>query len=125
MLPREPTTKPARALLYIGIHGSVVALDPESGTILWTTRLRTGSSLVPLQVEGERLYALSGGEISCLDAQDGTLIWHNRLRGLGMGFACLASANGTTMSLSAAAMAAAVAATAGAAAASSAAASGR
>ena len=81
------------ALIYVGIRGSVVAVRKPGGEIAWSTRLRKGSSLVPILVEGNRLYAVSGGELSCLDASSGKLVWHNPLRGFGMGFAALGSAH--------------------------------
>lgn len=81
---------PAPRLLHVGIGGHVVAVQRADGEILWSTKLRRGSSLVPLVLDGERLYAVSGGEISCLEAATGKLLWHNPLKGFGTGYAMLA-----------------------------------
>ena len=102
----------APSLLYVGIKGSVVALDRATGSIVWTARLARGSSLVPLVVENGRVLAVSNGEVSCLDARTGKLIWHNELKGYGTGFAMLAGAQDPSV---VAAVAAAAAAAAGAA----------
>ena len=101
----------APSLLYVGIKGSVVALDRATGSIVWTARLARGSSLVPLVVENGRVLAVSNGEVSCLDARTGKLIWHNELKGYGTGFAMLAGSQDPSVAAAvAAAMAAASAA---------------
>ena len=79
-------------LLYVGIKGSVVALQKSDGKIAWSVRLPKGSSFVPIVQQGERLYAASSGEVSCLDAASGKVLWHNPLKGFGSGYASLAGA---------------------------------
>jgi outer membrane protein assembly factor BamB len=88
-MPSKPKSEIA-GLLYVGIQGNVVAVRMSDGTIAWNTKLRAGSSFVPIVQEGDRIYAASGGEVSCLDSATGTVLWHNRLRGLGAGYAALA-----------------------------------
>ena len=78
--------------LYVGIKGGVLAMRKSDGTTVWYTRLRRGTSFVPLIVEDDRIYAASGGEITCLDATTGAQIWHNELKGYGTGYAALAGA---------------------------------
>jgi outer membrane protein assembly factor BamB len=77
-------------LLYVGIKGTVLALRKDDGEVAWTTRLRRGSSFVPIVEDGDRIYAVSGGEVSCLDSTSGDLLWHNSMKGLGTGYAALA-----------------------------------
>jgi outer membrane protein assembly factor BamB len=88
-----PVRKPIqRTLVYVGINGFVVALDQESGRIVWRKELHRGSTFCPVIVEGSRVFATSGGEITCLDAATGGLLWHNALKGYGVGYAMLAGA---------------------------------
>ena len=104
--------------LYVGIKGGVLALRKFDGSAAWFTKLRRGSSFVPVILEGDRIYAASGGEVSCLDATTGALLWHNQLKGYGMGYAALAGA-GFPTSAAALEQAAQAAAAAGAASAAS------
>ncbi|MFN0008139.1 MAG: PQQ-binding-like beta-propeller repeat protein [Planctomycetota bacterium] len=101
--------------LYVGIRGCVLALRKHDGTLTWSTKLRRGSSFVPIIQEGDRLYAASGGEVSCLDAATGAILWHNLLKGYGAGYASLAGAGFPTgaAALEQAARAAAAGAAAG------------
>ena len=70
--------------VYVGLKGSVLALERESGRILWQREL-AGSSFVNLIEEGNHIFALSQGEAYCLDAGTGALLWHNPLKGFGLG----------------------------------------
>ncbi len=76
-------------LVYVGIGGCVVALDPQTGNQVWSTRLK-GSEFVNTLLVGDCIYATTRGEIFCLNAQTGEGIWHNRLKGYGTGLATLA-----------------------------------
>jgi outer membrane protein assembly factor BamB len=109
----------AAGLIHVGIKGRVVALDRATGDITWSTTLKKGSSFVVMAIEGDRLFALSGGEITCLDAATGQELWHNPLKGFGTGYALFAADGpGSATSAIAAAQAAAAAAAASAASAS-------
>ena len=77
-------------LLFVGIHGAVVALRRATGEIAWSTPLPAGSTLVPIVTDARRLYAVSGGEVTCLDPRTGEILWHNPLKGYGTGFAMFA-----------------------------------
>jgi outer membrane protein assembly factor BamB len=76
-------------LVYVGIKGTVVALDRRSGTEVWRTRLK-GSGFACVFRDGDLLFATSNGEIFCLDPKTGTLLWHNPLKGLGLGLTSIA-----------------------------------
>src|SRR5262245_45910011 len=78
--------------VYLGIRGTVVALDRDSGAELWRTPLK-GWNFVNLTLEGEDLFATTYGEIYCLDAATGQIRWNNRLRGLGYGLVSIAGAS--------------------------------
>ena len=88
--------KPAAAsdrtprLVYLGVKGSVVALDADSGRQLWATHLK-GSSFVHVVLDGDNLYATTYGEIFCLDPRTGEGRWHNPLKGFGLGLVSIAT----------------------------------
>ena len=71
-------------LLVIGVGGHAVAVDPETGTEFWRTRLKT-TTFVTVCRAGARVFAGAGGELFCLDAGSGAILWRNKLRGLGLG----------------------------------------
>lgn len=73
-------------LLFVGIRGSMVALDRTTGSERWRTRLK-GQGTVLFSVEDTAVYATANGECWCLDAVTGAVLWHNPLRGLGLGLA--------------------------------------
>jgi len=85
-------------LIFIGIRGSVIALDRATGQPACTTRLK-GYDFVNLVLEDDVLFAAAHGEIFCLEPYSGQVRWHNPLRGHGVGLAAIATANqgsGTT-----------------------------
>lgn len=75
-------------LIYIGIRGSVLALQRDSGELIWEAKL-PGSSFVNLAWDDERVYALSNGEVFCLDAREGSVLWKNPLKGFGYGLGAI------------------------------------
>jgi len=77
-------------LVFIGIRGSVIALNRATGEQVWATRLK-GSDFVNVVVEDEAILASCAGEVFCLEPLTGTALWHNPLKGLGTGLATLAS----------------------------------
>ena len=77
-------------LLFVGIKGSVVALNRTSGEQVWATHLK-GSDFVNLVVQNETVFASCYGEIFRLDPLTGTGLWHNPLKGFGTGLATIAT----------------------------------
>lgn len=77
------------ALIFIGIKGSVIALNRATGEQVWTTRLK-GSDFVNVVLQDGKLFASCYGEIFCLDPLTGGGIWHNPLKGFGIGLATIA-----------------------------------
>jgi outer membrane protein assembly factor BamB len=80
-------------LIFLGIRGSVLALDKNTGGRIWETKLK-GSSFVTLLTEDNRIFAGAQGEIFCLDAASGKTLWHDRLSGYGLGLMSIATRNG-------------------------------
>jgi PQQ-like domain len=77
-------------LVFVGIKGSVIALNRATGQQVWETRLK-GSSFVNVVLQDGAILAASCGEIFCLDPLTGTLMWHNPLKGFGVGLATIAT----------------------------------
>ncbi|MDQ2839739.1 MAG: PQQ-binding-like beta-propeller repeat protein [Acidobacteriota bacterium] len=71
-------------LVFVGIHGSVVALGRTLGEEIWRTPLK-GSDFVNLTLDGDRLLATTKGEVFCLDGLTGSVLWSNELPGMGRG----------------------------------------
>ena len=82
-------------LIFLGIRGSVVALEKNSGRRAWETKLK-GSNFVTLLVDGKQIFAGAQGEIFCLDAATGKIIWHDGLKGYGFGLMSIATQNGNS-----------------------------
>jgi outer membrane protein assembly factor BamB len=80
-------------VIFVGIKGTVMALNRATGETLWMTELK-GSDFVNLVIDDDNLYATTKGEIFCLDPSNGALRWHNGLSGLGWGLVTIATANG-------------------------------
>lgn len=89
-------------LLFVGIKGSVVALNRSTGQQVWATHL-AGMDFVNVIVQGGKIFATAQGEIFCLDPLTGAGLWHNQLKGLGRGLVTIATAdtlqNGPTPAL--------------------------
>jgi len=77
-------------LVFIGIKGSVVALNCATGEQIWATHLK-GSDFVNLVLEDRAVLASCCGEIFCLDPFTGNARWHNPLKGFGRGLATIAT----------------------------------
>ncbi|HNX49571.1 MAG TPA: PQQ-binding-like beta-propeller repeat protein [Thermoanaerobaculaceae bacterium] len=79
-------------LLYIGVGGHAVAIDPSTGTELWRTKLKA-STFVTIYRAGSGLFAGAGGELFRLDPASGDVLWSNKLKGLGMGLVAFTSSD--------------------------------
>jgi len=77
-------------LVFIGIKGSVLALNRATGEQVWATHLK-GSNFVNVILESDTILASCYGEIFCLDAFTGDALWHNPLKGFGLGLATIAT----------------------------------
>jgi len=63
-------------LVFIGIKGSVVALNRATGQQVWATHLK-GSDFVNVVLQDGAVLASCYGEIFCLDPLTGITMWHN------------------------------------------------
>lgn len=77
-------------LVFVGIRGTVIALERSSGIQIWATHLK-GSDFVNVVLDRNEILATCYGEIFCLDAFSGEPRWHNKLKGFGFGIATIAT----------------------------------
>ena len=71
-------------LVFVGLNGYAVALDRDTGDIVWSNdQMRSG--YVTLLLDGDRLIVSTNGYIYCLDPLTGEILWNNPLHGYGMG----------------------------------------
>lgn len=77
-------------MIYVGIRGSVLALDAATGQTVWATHL-TGGDFVNVGIHCGRVIATCRGEVFCLDPRTGEGLWHNQLKGYGWGLATVSS----------------------------------
>jgi outer membrane protein assembly factor BamB len=82
-------------LVFIGIRGSVIAMDGQSGARVWETALQ-GAGFVTLLVDQGRVFAGTHGELFCLDAPTGKILGHDPLKGYGFGLMSIATKNGNS-----------------------------
>ena len=77
-------------LIFIGIHGTVLALARATGQEVWRAKLKGSDFASVVLLDGD-LFATASGELFCLDAATGKLRWQNPLKGLGVGLVTIAA----------------------------------
>ncbi len=75
--------------LFIGIKGTVLAIDRATGETVWETPL-AGGDFVNVMLDGPELYAATHGELYRLDPSTGKVLWKNGLKGKGWGLIAIA-----------------------------------
>jgi outer membrane protein assembly factor BamB len=78
--------------LFIGIRGTVLALDRATGVTRWSSHL-VGSDFVNVVLEEGNIYAATRGRLYRLDPATGDILWSNELPGLGWGIITIAGAS--------------------------------
>jgi outer membrane protein assembly factor BamB len=71
-------------LVFVGLNGYAVALDRDTGEIVWSND-EMKSGYVTLLLDGDRLIVSTNGYIFCLDPLTGQTLWNNRMSGYGSG----------------------------------------
>jgi outer membrane protein assembly factor BamB len=80
-------------LVFVGFNGYAVALDRDSGEIVWSNnQMHRGD--VTLLLDGDRLIVSTNGYMYCLDPYTGEILWHNPMSGYGYGPTSLVSVRG-------------------------------
>jgi outer membrane protein assembly factor BamB len=77
-------------LVFIGIRGSVLAVNRSTGRQVWAAPLK-GAEFVNVILDSGGILATTCGEIFCLDPFTGKVLWHNPLKGFGRGLSSLAT----------------------------------
>jgi len=71
--------EPGTLLLYVAGKKLVMAVDPSTGSEVWTAPIEGngifGTGVVTLLCDGERLYAGRGGMVTAFDALTGQRLW--------------------------------------------------
>ena len=80
------------SLVYVGIKGTVLALDRRTGVAVWQTPLK-GSQFVNVVFDGDCVLATARGEVYCLDPLTGQIRWNNPLTGMGWGLITIAGSS--------------------------------
>src|SRR5262245_52780577 len=78
--------------IFVGIKGTVAAIDRTSGETLWSTNLK-GSDFVNVTLQDGDLFAACRGRLYRLDPSTGAIQWCNELPGLGWGIVTIAGAS--------------------------------
>ncbi len=91
-------------LLYVAFNSRVIALDRDTGEIVWNWKSPKGSGFVSVLLDGDRLIASVQGYMYCLDPLTGSLLWSNPLKGMGIGVPSVTSIYGNSGSAAAAAL---------------------
>jgi outer membrane protein assembly factor BamB len=89
---------PLSQVVYVGIKGTVIALDRETGEERWRTDLYT-KMFVHIVLDGDRIFASTKGEVFCLNAASGEILWRNELKGMGISVTSLAVAGANPASM--------------------------
>ena len=71
-------------LVFVGLNGWAVALDRDTGEIVWSND-QMKSGYVTLLLDGDRLIVSTNGYIYALDPLTGEILWHNPMKGYGGG----------------------------------------
>ena|SRR5947209_15358449 len=76
--------------IFIGIRGSVLALNRSTGKQVWAAQLK-GAGFVNVVLDEQMIVATTCGEVFCLDPVSGHPLWHNPLKGYGRDLASVAT----------------------------------
>ena len=90
-------------LVFVGFNSRVVALDRETGQVVWQWRSPKGSGYTTVLLDGDRLMVSVMGYTYCLHPLTGEQLWFNELAGMGTGVASMASVWGMAQNVAAAA----------------------
>jgi outer membrane protein assembly factor BamB len=71
-------------LIFVGLNGWAVALDRDTGEIVWSND-QMKSGYVTLLLDGDRLIVSTNGYLYALDPLTGEILWHNPMKGYGGG----------------------------------------
>ena len=83
-----------RNVVFTGFNKYVIALDQNTGEVLWDWVSPKGSGYISLLLtDNQHLIVSVSGYTYCLDPATGNQLWFNELSGYGIGVAALASSS--------------------------------
>lgn len=82
--------------LFIGIRGTVLAIDRATGAEVWVSSLK-GGEFVNVVLDGDQLFAASKGRLYRLDPATGQILWENGLTGMGWGLVTIAQVGNSNL----------------------------
>jgi outer membrane protein assembly factor BamB len=83
--------KSAEDMVFVALNRRVIALDRDSGELVWHWPAPKWGGYITLLPDRDRLFVSAGGYMYCLDAATGQQRWRNPLTGFGVGVAGLAT----------------------------------
>ena len=90
-------------LVFVGFHSRVVALDRDTGRLVWQWKSPKGSGYTTVFVDGDRVIVSVMGYTYCLVPATGEQLWSNDLKGMGTGVPSIASVRGCAQNVAGAA----------------------
>ena len=90
-------------LIFVGFNSRVLALDRETGEVVWHWRSPKGTGYTTILLDGDRLIVSVMGYTYCLHPLTGEQLWFNELAGMGTGVATIASVWGSVQNVAGAA----------------------
>jgi len=89
--------------IFAGLNGRVMALNRDTGQIIWEWRSpKPRSGFGSMMLDGDRLIVGFSGYLYCLEAATGRLMWQNPFTGYGVGIFSFASIRGQAQASAAA-----------------------
>jgi outer membrane protein assembly factor BamB len=82
--PSDGARRSIDQLIFVGLNGYALALDRDTGEIVWSQDKLKGG-YVSLLLDGDRLIVSTNGYMFCLNPLTGAILWNNPLSGYGMG----------------------------------------
>jgi outer membrane protein assembly factor BamB len=91
---REPSM--LTQLVFLGFNSRVVALDRDTGEVVWQWKSPKGTGYTTVLLDGDRLMVSVEGYTYCLHPLNGQPRWHNDLPGMGTGVVTITTVRGST-----------------------------
>ncbi len=85
-------------LVFLGFNSRVVALNRDTGAIVWAWQAGKGRGYTTVLLDGDRLIVSVIGYTYCLNPMTGEELWFNSLSGMGTGVVSIASVHGNAQS---------------------------
>lgn len=88
---------PVERLVFVGFNGNVLALEADTGRIVWDWQPESGGEVyvtLLLVSPNQLVAAVDAGFVYCLDPSTGDELWSNGTKGFGYGVTSIAALGG-------------------------------